>query len=348
MSIFLSWQGVPMADIKKNERVVQLLVVLLKYPKRAFSVKDLMTALGLPEAERRNLQRDMNLLMDLPDRLVVCEGRGPCKKYRTGLNVLDKLTLPDFENVMLQFVFLQNIANIYPGTADLIEDLVDKIQRNLPRSEQEKLKGAYKDIHSRVFFVGGFRPIDDKAGEKLHTLLQAIRTHHEIKTNYTASNGSVSEKNRIPVGIALYQGEIYIACVQHNKPESVYPIKLSRINAVELTDVTFDEHPETRSTLEKTVKDFSLFNEQENCVERVLLTFPSEKRAFVEEYPYHQSMQVKERKGLLHVTMDVNVTRQLKQWLLFHTENGVEVLKPKHLRDDLRRIGLGIAEKYKK
>ena len=133
-------------------------------------------------------------------------------------------------------------------------------------------------------------------------------------------------KNRIPVGIVLYQGEIYVACVRHNKPESVYPIKLNRVNSV---------------------KDFSLFNEHEGHVERVVLTFPSDKKSFVEEYPYHQSMKIKERKGLLRVTMDVNVTRQLKQWVLSHTENGVEVLKSKHLRDDLRKIGLGIAEKYR-
>ena len=145
----------------------------------------------------------------------------------------------------------------------------------------------------------------------------------------------------------MYQGEIYVACVQHNKPESVYSIKLNRINSVNSTNITFVEKPETRHALENSVKDFSLFNEHESHVERVILTFPSDKKAFVEENPYHQSMNIKERKGLLRVTMDVNVTRQLKQWLLFHTENGVEVLKPKQLRDDLRKIGLEIAKKYR-
>lgn len=177
--------------------------------------------------------------------------------------------------------------------------------------------------------------------------MRAIRSHREICTSYTTSEGKTSEKNRIPVGIVLYQGEIYVACVRHNKPESVYPIKLNRVNSVNSTNITFVEKPETRRALENSVKDFSLFNEHEGHVERVVLTFPSDKRAFVEEYPYHQSMKIKERKGLLRVTMDVNVTRQLKQWVLSHTENGVEVLKPKHLRDDLRKIGLEIAKKYR-
>lgn len=336
-----------MAELTKNERLVQLLVELLNRPQNAFSVSQLLIALDLSESERRNVQRDMKLLLGLPNNLVICEGRGPNKKYRTGLNVLDKLTLPNFENVMLQFVFLQNIANIYPGTTDLIEELVDKIQRNLPSSQQGKIKEVYKDIHSRVFFIGGYRPIDESAGDKLQTILQAIRSRREICTSYTTSDGKTGEKNRIPVGIVLYQGEIYVACVQHNKPESVYSIKLNRINSVSPTNITFVEKPETRHALENSVKDFSLFNEHENHVERVILTFPSDKKAFVEENPYHQSMNIKERKGHLRVTMDVNVTRQLKQWLLFHTENGVEVLKPKHLRDDLRKIGLEIAKKYR-
>lgn len=156
----------------------------------------------------------------------------------------------------------------------------------------------------------------------MQTILQAIRSHREICTSYTTSEGKTSEKNRIPVGIVLYQGEIYVACVRHNKPESVYPIKLNRVNSVNSTSMKV------------------MLNE-------LSWTFPSDKKAFVEENPYHQSMKIKERKGLLRVTMDVNVTRQLKQWLLFHTENGVEVLKSKRLRDDLRKIGLGIAEKYR-
>ena len=99
-----------MADLQKNERIIQLLMELLKRPKKAFTIAELLQAIDLPETERRNVQRDMVSLMNLPGDLVVCYGHGTRKTYRTGLNVLDKLTLPNFEDVMLQFVFLQNIA----------------------------------------------------------------------------------------------------------------------------------------------------------------------------------------------------------------------------------------------
>ncbi len=339
-----------MEDLKKSERVVQVLLKLLNQPEKAFSISELLTALGLSKSdnERRNLQRDMNLLTSLPGELIVSEGQNTRKKYRTGLNVLDKLVLPDFESVMLQFVFLQNIADIYPGTAELIEKLVEKIQGNLPKAQQEKLRNAYKDIGSRVFFVGGYKKIDDDAGEKLRTILQAIRTHREIWTQYKPSDGESKQSNRIPVGIVLFQGDIYIACTRRDNPRAVYTIKLNRIEAIKPTTTFFVEDSETKKILKSKVEDFSLFNNHENDVKRIHLTFPCDKRAYVEEYPYHQSMRTVERKGVLHVTMDVNITLQLRQWLLFHTENGVEIVEPKSLRKDLLKIGQNLVEKYNK
>lgn len=338
-----------MEDLKKSERVVQVLLKLLNQPEKAFSISELLPALGLSKSdnERRNLQRDMNLLTSLPGELIVSEGRNTRKKYRTGLNVLDKLVLPDFENVMLQFVFLQNIAGIYPGTAELIEKLVEKIQGNLPPSLQEKLRANYRDIRSKVFFMGAPLKIDDTAKEKLDTILQAIRTHHEIRTHYTSSDGRMEEKDRIPIGIVLFLGEIYVACVRHNIPRAIYPLKLNRIDTVESTSNTFAENVESKKILEQQVKEFSLFNCQEKDVKRVHLTFPRDKRAFIEERPYHQSMRIKERKGLLHVFMDVNISLQLEQWLLLHTVNGVKVVKPEKLRMKLLKWGRKLTEAYK-
>ncbi len=335
-----------MADTKKNERVVQLLVELLKRPKKPFSVTELLQLLDISEKERRNVQRDMKLLLDLPGNLVVCEGHGPNKRYRAGRCVPDKLTLPDFENVMLQFVFLQNITDIYPGTADLIENLQNEILQNFPRSLQDKLSIARKEIKSKVFFMGTPPRIDDVAGEHLHTILEAIRTRHEISTCYKSTEGDESKKNRIPIGIVLFQGEVYIACVSHGDHKWIYTIKLNRIKSVERTKKAIVENAETMELLKKRVDNFSLFNAKNQNTEEVHVTFPLSKRVYIEERPFHESMKIRERKGLLHVTMDVNISLQLKQWLLFHTENGVEVLKPKHLREEMCKIGRGIVEKY--
>ena len=146
----------------------------------------------------------------------------------------------------------------------------------------------------------------------------------------------------------LFQGDIYIACTRRDNPRAVYTIKLSRIESIRPTTTSFVEDSETKKILKNKVEDFSLFNNHENDVKRIHLTFPCDKRAFVEEYPYHQSMRIKKRKGRLHVTMDVNITLQLRQWLLFHTENGVEVVEPKSLRKDLLEIGQNLVERYNK
>ena len=79
-----------MADLQKNERIIQLLMELLKRPKKAFTIAELLQAIDLPGTQRRNVQRDMVSLMNLPGDLVVCDGHGTRKTYRTGLNVLDR------------------------------------------------------------------------------------------------------------------------------------------------------------------------------------------------------------------------------------------------------------------
>lgn len=336
-----------MAEIKKNSRIVQLLVELLKKPKKSFSVTELMRAINLDEKERRNVQRDINTLVEMPDNIVICEGRGPHKKYQTGLNVLDKLTLPNFEESMLQFVFLQGIMDIYPGTADLIDELLEKIQRNLPFVQRDKLKAVYREISSKVYFMGSFSKVDETAGEKLHTVLQTIRSRREIQTLYTNLDGEIKTSYRIPLGIVLYQNEIYVACVRHQDSRAVYAVKLSRIRELFPTNIRFCEKPESRKILEKKIDDCSLF-EGSGDVEQVRLTFPSFARQILEERPYHPSMKIVERKGVLHVTMKVNIGFQLKQWLLFHTPNSVTVVKPKWLRDEMLNLGNKLVSLYSK
>ncbi|MCQ2077540.1 MAG: WYL domain-containing protein [Bacteroidaceae bacterium] len=334
-----------MADYKKCERQIQILIQFLTKPKQSFSVSQMMHAMGLSEAERRNVQRDMNDLVNQPNNLVISEGSGAHKTYKTGLNVMDKLELPNFEEVLLQFVFLQRIMNIYPGTADLIKDLLERIQKNLPYKQRDRLEEVYRDISSRVLFMGMQPDIDETANEKLNTILKAIRTHHEIHTHYENTYGEEIISDRVPLMMVLYQNEIYIGCVSHGDPLHVYAIKLRRIISVDIIQKTFVENNASLEALRKKVRDLSLFD-REPGTEKIELTFPLLSRKYVEERPYHRSMVIKERKGMLHVTMEVNVNSQLVQWILFHTENGVNVVKPDSLKKRLLEIGQTLVGKY--
>lgn len=335
-----------MVDYKKNERQIQILVQLMTKPKQNFSVTQVMHAMGFPEAERRNIQRDMNDLANLPGNLVICEGSGAHKTYKTGLNVMNKLELPNFEETLLQFVFLQRIVNIYPGTADLIKDLLERIQKNLPYAQRDRLKEIYNDISSRVLFMGTQPDIDETAKDKLNIILKAIRTHHEIHTRYAPTWSAEKESDRIPLMIVLFQNEIYVTCARHGNPEAVYAIKLSRIKAVGISTKTFAENSVSLNAVRTKVRDLSLFDSGQGT-EKVVLTIPREYRQYIEERPYHRSMVIKEKKTHLLITMNVNVSSQLVQWLLYNTQNYITVVKPTHLKKRLRLLGQELMEKYR-
>jgi len=157
--------GVFMAENNRGERLLNIFIHLITHPKQKFSVSQMMTVLGVPERDRRNVQRDMQSLVDLPGKYVVCEGLGAHKVYGTGLSVLDKLVLPNFEEVMLQFAFLQRISGIYPRSATLIDMLIDKIRRNVPIKNREQIDEAYRDIASRVMFMGTPPDVDETADQ---------------------------------------------------------------------------------------------------------------------------------------------------------------------------------------
>lgn len=335
-----------MAENNRGERMVNIFIHLITHPKQKFSISQLMSVLEIPESERRNVQRDMQSLVDLPGQYVTCEGSGAHKIYYTGLSVLDKLALPNFEDVMLQFAFLQRISGIYPRSAALIEMLIDKIRRNVPIKNREQIDEAYKAITSRVMFMGTPPDIDDTANEKLGVILKAIRSHREIETDYEPVWNKKTIKKRIPLMMFVYQGEIYIGCVRHSDPKAVYALKLSRIKSVKLLKETFVENPTSMATLRKKIDDLSLLDDEEK-IEKVELTFPTDTILYAKERPYHRSMKIKQKGDLFHVTMNVCVNSQLIQWILFHEFNDVTVVAPDHLKQKILRFGKSIVRKYR-
>ena len=336
-----------MTENNRGERMVNILIHLITHPKQKFSISQLMTILDISENDRRNMQRDMQSLINLPGQYVICEGSGAHKTYSTGLSVLDKLALPNFEEVMLQFAFLQRISGIYPRSAMLIDMLIEKIRRNVPIKNREQIDEAYKDITTRVMFMGTPPDIDETADEKLRIILQAIRTHREIETDYEPTKKKTSPSKRIPLMMIVFQGEIYIGCVRHSDPKAVYAIKLCRIKSIKLLKETFVENPISLATLRQKIDNLALFDKS-SIPEKVELTFPTDKGQFIRERPYHRSMHVKEKNGLLHVTMNVCINAQLIQWILYNEFNDVTVVSPEYLKDEILRYGENIVRKYRK
>ena len=76
-----------------------------------------MHHLDIPESDLRNVQRDMQALVNLEGgyiQRIIDSGK---TYYQVALERANKLVFPDFGDMVLHFVFLQRIANLYPATA---------------------------------------------------------------------------------------------------------------------------------------------------------------------------------------------------------------------------------------
>ena len=78
------------------------------------------------------VQRDMRALANLEGgyiQRIIDSGK---TYYQVALERANKLVFPEFGDMVLHFVFLQRIANLYPATSSLIEDLTKRITQDLP------------------------------------------------------------------------------------------------------------------------------------------------------------------------------------------------------------------------
>lgn len=313
--------------VHKGERQVQIIVYLLNHPERNFTVTQILDALNLPHEDRRNVQRDLQELTEQAGNMVTSEGTGAHKTYRLGQAIFNRFQLPDFNELILQFVFLQCVSNIYPGTGELISELVERAIHDLPIAEKEKEMFMFKELSSKVLYMGRTVTIDEDASEKLKTILDAIRTKRQITTVYDGR-----ESSRIPLALVMYQNFIYVACCRRNDPGAVYAIKLNRISKVKKERKGYSVPESTIKKLEKKVTDLDLFDDDDDPVD-VLVSFPLASKKFVEDDNFHHSATYMVKKGRLYLSMKVVCGTQLIQWVMRHCVNDIEVIKPASLRD---------------
>ena len=336
-----------MADMIRGERRVRLFAELISHPEKKYTISNLMVIFGIPENERRNLQRDMRYLSEMDGgRYIKVSGNSRSYVYSSALKSADRLLFPNFENTMLHLVFLQRIANIYPATSDTINSLLTKIKDSLPSSELESLKRLSDDLGKRILFMGTPPDYEEDASEKLKTVLRAIHECRKLKVTYCNATSNTFSM-RTPLMIIVYQGELYVGCKSETHPGKTYVLKFRRMQTVEITNETFKDDPKAVECLRKQVNlGSAILGKQEPKAENIELRFPGFARIFLEEQPYHSSMRINDcgEEGLL-VTMKVEVNDMLFRWILSYADIA-EVVKPESLRRRLHNFGNHLLSAY--
>ena len=336
-----------MADITRADRVIQLFAILISNPSKSYSISDLMEALEIPEKERRNVQRDMNLLTSVNGGTYIrVIGDQRAFRYQSAIKSADKLLFPNFENTMLHFVFLQRIANMYPAASETVTDLLEKIRKSLPASEKKAVEQLAQDLNSRILFAGTPPMFEEDSSEKIKIILRAIHERRKILVTYISETGNIPHI-RIPLMVILYQGEIYIGCESQTRPGDTYTLKFRRIQKVELTKETFQDNPKTLEMLRKRVQlGSAIFGPQDPKAEDVEIVFNGSAQHYLEERPFQRSMKMEKlRDGRLLVTMKALNDELLFRWVLSYADSA-EVIKPISLRERLHKFSFYLESTY--
>ena len=102
--------------------------------------------------------------------------------------------------------------------------------QDLPAREQSTLAHYAKELNGRILFMGTPPSVDENVGKNLPVILDAIRKKQKVQITYTDNWGALTNKQRIPLIIAINHGEIYIGCVSQHHPDKTYALKLRQIH----------------------------------------------------------------------------------------------------------------------
>ena len=335
-----------MADMTRGERTVQLFAKVISNPGKKFTVTDLMNAFNIPDEERRNVQRDMRFLSEMDGgRYITVENEGRTSVYRSALPNAERLLFPNFENTMLHFVFLKRIANIYPATSEIITQLLERIEKSLPDSEQKSLRQLAEELNTRILFMGTPPDFEEDSSEKIRIILQAIHDHRKIEVTYRDSRDSEKHSIRIPLMIIIYEDELYVGC---QRPDGMtYTLKFRRIKKVKLSKEMYADDPKVVDKLRRQVTSGAAFmSGQEPKLQDVEIEFLGHARLYLEENPFNRSMQIgKTKDGKFTVKLKAEVNQMLFNWVVSFSDVA-RVIKPVSLRKWLREYADYLLENY--
>ena len=335
-----------MADMTRGERTVQLFAKVISNPGKKFTVTDLMNTFNIPDEERRSVQRDMRFLSEMEGgRYITVENEGRTSVYRSVLPNAERLLFPNFENTMLHFVFLKRISNIYPATSEIITQLLERIEKSLPDSEQKSLRQLAEELNTRILFMGTPPDFEEDSSEKIRIILQAIHDHRKIEVTYHDSGDSEKHSIRIPLMIIIYEDELYVGC---QRPDGMtYTLKFRRIKKVKLSKEMYADDPKVVDKLRRQVTSGAAFmSGQEPKLQDVEIGFQGHARLYLEENPFNRSMQIgKTKDGMFTVKLKAEVNQMLFNWVVSFSDVA-RVIKPVSLRKWLREYAEYLMENY--
>lgn len=335
-------------DTPRGERLVKMLVYLMRNRARTHSVRDIHAKLNEDEpVSLRNVQRDLRDLAVMRGCPVATHTQNGVLHYTIEPDMRDAVQLPIENNALLAFFVLRRMQPFFaPGSAagkgmrNLLEELSSRSDEDLFEDFDERLGEAMHifDGHSQL----STRP------ELFNDVFTALAERRVLEIEYQSSLDTGPAPRAIrPVRLALARGELYLLCISPHDEKKNYWIKVARIAEAKLTDKPFTVSPARLQRIDKRLRDsFGILDDDTPRPRTVMLHFPKYFGLVLQEKRFHHTQEVtRAPSGAMVLRMRVPVDTELVQWVLGWGDR-VTVVAPDELKREVLRVGREFVRRY--
>ncbi len=291
------------------------------------SVEELAQEMG---CSRRTLWRDLAVLQTAGFPLTT-DRDGRENRYRLVEGSREAPRVPFTLTELMSLHMGRHLLVPLRGTpvGEAIHTALQKISATLGPAAKDFLTNLDQSMSARAVGVKDY----SHASETLRLLQQGLQERRTLEAKYHSfGRDAVTGRRLDPLHLWYQQGGIYLAAYCHTRRQ-VLTFALERFRDVRLTGDTFEAPREFN--LERYLEgSFGVFRGEPV---RVALRFSRRVARYIAERQWHPSQVASLLlTGELELTLRVPLSPELRRWILGFGQD-VEVLKPKSLREEIRR-----------
>lgn len=282
----------------------------------------------------RTLRSDINYMRDRAGKFgveIITKNDGTGYYYRYSKSNFSIFTegfndeeLTQLRETILMLQRFKGMPN-FEWMTELAVKLEDKLKLG-------KNPGNFVSYEENAYYVGldWFKEVFD-----------AIANSRVIKISYSKFNGKEPFNWTIhPYFLKQYNNRWFLLGL-HDTKKKIYTIPLDRIE--EMAEIHKEFIPNTTINLEEYFNDIVGVTRKQTPKEVIRLKFSENRFPYIETKPIHNSQKIDHKNKI--ITIEVIPNKEL-QAMILSFGNDVEVLSPKHLRDEIRAIIEDSLRKY--
>ena len=232
---------------------------------------------------------------------------------------------------LISLYFSRDLLKVLQGTPfyDSVESILDKIRKTISPNtlaHLAKLEGSFYAGHKKQKDYGRYKA-------SLDSLMEATVKSNTVEMRYHSMYSDKTSVRKVdPYKIWYFDNTFFLVGRCHRHDE-VRTFVVDRIKELRTTRESF-RIPSDFSFQDYTKDSFGVIHDKKV---KVVVKFDKEVAGYIKERIWHPSQKIKQsRDGSITTTYDVAGSKEIKYWVLSYGQHA-EVLKPKTLRDEIKK-----------